>query len=186
MIKKTLCFSNPAFLSLKNKQMEIRLPESQLPKTKYKIFDDNYHSIPIEDIGVVVLENNQITITSALLEALLANNSAVITCDSSRMPSGLLLPLSGNSVQSERFRDQINSSLPLRKQLWQQTIQSKIYNQAVVLSKHTKCETGNMFAWINKVKSGDTENLEARAAVYYWRNVFPSIPLFIKNLQTIY
>ena len=122
MIKKTLCFSNPAFLSLKNKQMEIRLPESQLPKTKYKLFDDNYHSIPIEDIGVVVLENHQITITNALVESLLENNSAVITCDSSRMPNGLILPLSGNSVQSERFRAQLSSSLPLRKQLWQQTI----------------------------------------------------------------
>ena len=163
--------------------MEIRLPESQLPKTKYKIFDDNYHSIPIEDIGVVVLENHQITITNALVESLLENNSAVITCDSSRMPNGLILPLSGNSVQSERFRAQLSSSLPLRKQLWQQTIQSKIHNQAAVLAKHSKCEIGNMLAWENKVKSGDTDNLEARAAVYYWRNVFTSIPLFIRGRE---
>ncbi len=183
MIKKTLCFSNPAVLSLKNKQMEIRLPESQLPKTKYKIFDDNYHSVPIEDIGVVVLENHQITITNALIEALLKNNTAVITCDSSRMPTGLLLPLSGNTVQSERFQDQLSSSLPLRKQLWQQTVQSKIYNQAVTLKSHTQSETGNMFAWVDKVKSGDADNLEARAAVYYWRNVFPSLPYFIRGRE---
>ena len=183
MIKKTLLFSNPAVLTLKNKQMEVRLPDSQLPKTKYKIFADNYHSIPIEDIGVVVLENKQITITNALLEALINNNSAVITCDSTCMPVGLILPLSGNTIQTERFRDQIDSSLPLRKQLWQQTIQGKIYNQAMVLSKYSSCETGNMFSWSNNIKSGDSDNIEARAAVYYWRNVFDTIPTFTRGRE---
>ena len=78
---------------------------------------------PIEDIGVVVLDHKQITITQGALEALLENNSAVITCDSRHMPTGLLLPLVGNTTQNERFRDQLDASQPLRKQLWQQTMQ---------------------------------------------------------------
>ena len=90
---------------------------------------------PIEDIGVVVLDNKQITITSGVLEALLENNCAIITCDSKSMPVGLMLPLYGNTTQNERFRQQLGASLPLMKQLWQQTIKQKIENQAAVLKK---------------------------------------------------
>jgi len=85
---------------------------------------------PIEDIGIVILDHKQITITSEVLEALLENNCAVITCDSSHLPVGLQLPLVGNTIQNERFRDQLSASLPLKKQLWQQTIQFKFWHQA--------------------------------------------------------
>lgn len=71
-------------------------------------------TIPIEDIGVMVLDNKQITLTQGLLEKLLENNCSVITCDSSHLPVGLLLPIDGNTVQSERFRKQIDASLPLK------------------------------------------------------------------------
>ena len=138
MIKKTLCFSNPAYLSLRDAQLVIKLPEVVKADNLTEDFKRMAEvTRPIEDIGVVVLDHKQITITQGALEALLENNSAVITCDSSHMPVGLLLPLVGNTTQNERFRDQLDSSLPLRKQLWQQTIQQKIKNQAFVLSKST-------------------------------------------------
>ena len=123
MIKRTLYFGNPAYLSLRNAQLVIHLPDANGMEDKA-----GNNTIPIEDIGVVILDHKQITITHGLMESLLANNSAVITCDSSRMPVGLLLPLSGNTTQSERFQAQIDASLPLTKQLWQQTIQAKISN----------------------------------------------------------
>jgi CRISPR-associated protein Cas1 len=119
------------------------------------------------------------------LEALLANNAAVITCDSSRMPVGLLLPLSGNTTQSERFQAQISASLPLQKQLWQQTVQAKIENQAFVLKTTRNVVVKNMLAWINDVKSGDSDNLEARAAAYYWKNIFPHIPGFTRGREGV-
>lgn len=181
MIKKTLFFSNPAFLSLKNKQMEIRFPSQESKKSKYPIYDDDFRSIPIEDIGVVVLESRQITLTNALLSALLENNVAVISCDEKHMPVGLILPLSGHTLQSERFQAQIGSSLPLKKQLWQQTIQCKIHNQAAVLTRNTNLEAKNMLVWKEKVKSGDNENMEARAAAYYWKNLFTGIPNFVRD-----
>ena len=90
-------------------------------------------TIPIEDIGVVILDNRRITVTSGVLDTLLENNCAVITCDSKSMPVGLLLPLCGHKTQNERFRSQLDSSLPLRKQLWQQTVKQKILNQECVL-----------------------------------------------------
>ena len=177
MIKKTLYFGNPAYLSLRMQQMVIKQPEIEkqkdLPDT---IKESAIVTRPIEDIGIVVLDNRQITLTQGLLEALLENNCAVITCDSDRMPVGLMLPLCGNTIQSERFRCQIAASQPLRKQLWQQTIKAKISNQARVLSVCSQVEVGCMQRWGEDVKSGDTGNLEARAAAYYWKNFFSPFP----------
>lgn len=181
MIKKALCFSNPAYLSLRDAQLVIKLPEVEKADNLTEAFKKaNEVTRPIEDIGVVVLDHKQITVTQGALEALLENNSAVITCDASHMPVGLLLPLVGNTTQNERFRDQINASLPLRKQLWQQTMQYKIRNQAAVLDKCTDAETRCMQVWANDVRSGDSDNLEARAAVYYWKSLFGYIPGFIR------
>ena len=170
MIKRTLYFGNPAYLSLKMKQIVIKMPQKNdgdLP-----IGEDVVKTIPIEDTGIVILDNKQITITQGLMEALLENNCVLITCDSKRMPTGLMLPLAGNTIQTERFKSQIEASLPLKKQLWQQTIEAKISNQAAVLKYATGEAHNNMLKWAGSVKSGDAENMEARAAVYYWKTIF--------------
>lgn len=173
MIKKTLYFGNPVYLSLKNAQLVIKLPEVVKNDTLPESFKRTSEvTKPIEDIGVVVLDHRQITITSGALEALLENNCAIITCDSKSMPIGLMLPLYGNTTQNERFRQQLDASLPLMKQLWQQTIKAKIENQAVVLKEYSDVETKCMNVWAADVKSGDSNNLEARAAAYYWKNLF--------------
>lgn len=173
MIKKTLYFGNPVYLSLKNAQLVIKLPEvvknDTLPESFKRMSEVTK---PIEDIGVVVLDHKQITITSGVLEALLENNCAIITCDSKSMPVGLMLPLCGNTTQNERFRNQLDASLPLMKQLWQQTVRAKIENQASVLQECSGAETRCMKVWADDVKSGDPNNLEARAAAYYWKNLF--------------
>lgn len=173
MIKRTLYFGNPAYLSLRQSQLVLRLPEIEVNDTVPETFKrSSERTIPIEDIGVVVLDNNRITITQGLIAALLDNKVAIITCDKQRMPVGLMLPLSGNTTQSERFRDQLDASLPLKKQLWQQTIQSKISNQAQVLKECRNVEVRGMLKWVGEVRSGDPDNLEGRAAVYYWANLF--------------
>lgn len=187
MIKKTIYFETPVYLSLQNGQMLIRLPEVENSMTiTSNAKKEMRESRPIEDIGFVILDNRRITMTSGLLDALLGNNCAVITCDSRSMPSGLFLPLSGNSLQSERFRAQIDASLPLKKQLWQQTVRAKINNQASALAlccgKVHRCMT----IWADDVKSGDSDNLEARAAAYYWKNVFPSIPGFVRQRDGVW
>lgn len=174
MIKKTLYFGNPAYLSLRDAQLVIKLPEVVKNDTLPERFKQKAEvTKPIEDIGVVVLDNKQITVTSGVLEALLENNCAVITCDSKSMPVGLLLPLYGNTTQNERFRYQLDASVPLMKQLWQQTIKVKIENQARVLEKCTGEVFKCMKVWASDVRSGDSENMEARAAAFYWKNLFP-------------
>lgn len=168
MIKRTLYFGNPAYLRFKDEQLVVSLPEASMLPEK-----DRSVTIPIEDIGVVVIDHPQITLSHVLIDALLGNNVAMITCDSRHMPAGLLLPLEGNTTQQERFKLQINASEPLRKQLWQQTIRQKILNQAEVLKRQGR-KIENMRYWADQVKSGDTENHEARAAAYYWGELFDS------------
>ena len=176
MIKRTLFFGNPAYLSLRNEQLVVKLTDAQTQEEITK-------TVPIEDVGVVVLEDRQITITNGALDALLKNNCAVITCNEKHMPTGLLLPLEGHTLQSERFAQQIEASLPLKKQLWQQTVQAKIRNQGVLLKRLYNTENRCMMAWANDVKSGDSENLEGRAAAYYWKNMFPNGEVFKRDRE---
>ncbi len=183
MIKKTLCFSNPAYLSLKDSQLVIKIPAVEKSDVSDEFKKESVRTIPIEDIGVVVLDNKQITFTQGLMESLLENNCAVITCDSSHLPVGLMLPLCGNTLQTERFRNQIEASLPLQKQLWQQTMIAKIRNQAAVLQQVRNLEAKNMLKWASEVKSGDSDNKEAQAAVYYWQNAFPQNERFTRERE---
>ena len=167
MIKRTLYFGNPAYLSYRLKQMVIRLVADDPGN-----HNEQVRTVPVEDIGVVVIDHRQVTLTSGLMAALLEENVALITCDSKHIPTGLMLTLQGHSSQNERFRNQLDASLPLKKQLWQQTVECKIRNQAAVLKYVTGEEAKNMLAWASSVKSGDSENLEGRAAAFYWKNVF--------------
>ena len=185
MIKKTLYFGNPTYLSMSNKQMIIKLPEVENADVPDSFKEQSKKSVPIEDIGVVILDNKQITITHGLMESLLDNNVAFITCDSSRMPAGLMLPLCGHSTQTEHFRDQIEATQPLKKQLWQQTIKAKIKNQALLLESTRNIDITTMLKWADDVKSGDPDNYEAQAAAYFWMNIFPDIPDFRRNREGV-
>ncbi len=156
MLKRTLFFSNPYHLSLKNCQLVIQSKDDLVTKT-----------VPIEDLGFLVLEHPQITITMKVLEQLNANNVGVVFCDSQHMPSSMLLNLESHSLQNELFRAQISASEPLKKNLWKQTIEAKISNQAAHLEKQG-LKAHELRAWAKSVKSGDTENREGLAARIYW------------------
>jgi CRISPR-associated protein Cas1 len=185
MIKRTLYFGNPAYLCRKNDQLIIKLPgedgdEEEVNPNKKYFERTNQNSVPIEDIGVLIIDNNQVTITQGLLASLLENNCAVVACNASHMPVGLFLPLDVNQIQQEKFDAQVNASIPLKKQLWQQTISAKIKNQAALLRKKKK-KAENMLKWSRDVKSGDPDNLEGRAAAYYWKNLFPQELEFVRD-----
>jgi CRISPR-associated protein Cas1 len=166
MIKRTLYFGNPAYLKTKEEQLVFEGTDTGETK-----------AIPIEDIGVLILDHQQITISQALIAKLLANNVALITCDNSHHPTGMLLNLDGHTLQSQKFQAQLEASVPLKKQLWQQTVITKINNQAAMLES-IRIPAKNMYSLAAEVKSGDSENHEAVAAVYYWKNIFPLFPDF--------
>lgn len=158
MIKRTLYFGNPAYLKTSNQQLLVTQK------------DDLVASIPIEDIGVVVLDHPQITISQVGINRLLQNNVALISCDEKHMPIGLFLNLDGHSLQSKKFQFQIDASVPLKKQLWQQTIRAKVTNQLNLLEKKN-LEASTLRHLIKQIKSGDTTNVEGQAAQYYWNKL---------------
>jgi CRISP-associated protein Cas1 len=185
MIKRTLYFGNPAYLSRKNEQLVLRLPEVEKNDTLPNSFKKEAQAIiPIEDIGVVILDDQRIVISQSLIDGLIENNVALITCDKTHHPTGLMLNLAGNKLQSARFKTQLDAGQPLVKQLWQQTIKAKIINQAHLL-KRLGNEATNMMKWASDVKSGDPENMEARAAAYYWKSIFPDIKEFKREREGI-
>lgn len=170
MVKRTLFFGNPAYLSTKNEQLVVSFPDEGKPPV----------TVPIEDLGYIVLENPQITITNGLIAKLVENKTAIITCDRQHLPNAFLQPLVGHSELTERYRHQLNASIPLKKNLWQQTVSAKITNQAIHLSCKN-VDVRKMMRWSNEVKSGDAENHEAIAAAYYFQNLFTHIPDFSRN-----
>jgi len=179
MIKKTLYFGNPCYLKMQMEQLMITLPEQKSGLTAQM----RSTTIAIEDIGVIILDHQQITITHALLGRLLDNNVAVITCNQTHHPTGLLLNLDGNTLQAERFAKQINCSVPLKKQLWAQTIVQKIKNQAQVLKQTGHGDWLLLQQMAKDVKSGDPDNLEGRAAAHYWRHLFGVSANFLRDRE---
>jgi len=159
MLKRTLYFSNPARLSLKNLQLV------------YSPKEGEGRTVPIEDLGFVVVEDQQISISLPLLNALIDNNVAVVFCNEKHMPVSMLLNLDGHTVQSELFAHQLAASEPLKKNLWKQTIEAKIKNQAALLNK-LNMNTDGLHALARDVKSGDVSNREAQAARLYWGRLF--------------
>ncbi len=128
-------------------------------------------TIPLEDVAVLIVAHPQVTYTQAVLSELVAHGGIFVTCDSRRMPVGILLPLDAHSTQTERFRNQFDMPIPRRKRLWQQVVQSKIAMQAMLLVEQTGCDHG-LTPLISLVRSGDPANVEARAARKYWSALF--------------
>ena len=171
MIKRTLHIGNPCTLRRREQQLVLQYPkELALPE----------RTVPIEDIGVLILDHERVVVTQMLLSALLANNAAVITCNEQHMPTGLLLNLDGHTVQTEHFRHQLAASEPLRKNLWMQTVQAKLRNQAVVLEA-AGIPGDTLREHARNVRSGDPDNLEARGAAHYWRFLFPPAMQFVRH-----
>ncbi|NLP57024.1 type II CRISPR-associated endonuclease Cas1 [Lutibacter sp. B1] len=158
MIKRTLFFGNKTSLTTKLEQLVIKTDQREV-------------TVPIEDIGFVVLEHPEIYISIPTLTKLSDTNVAVIFCDAKHMPCSMLLNLNNHYIQQALFENQINASAPLKKQLWQQTVKTKIKHQAKHLQLLNK-PYDVLYYFESKVLSGDTENMEGVAAAHYWKHLF--------------
>ena len=156
-----LYISNPAMLTLKNRQLKYQCLET-----------DEILTFPIEDISVIVLEHKQVTLTHALLSACMEGKVVLFTCDDKHIPNGALFPFAMHSRYALHSKIQLQASEPFKKKLWQQIIKQKIFNQATVLSFYKKEGTKPLFEMAKQVKSGDPDNLEGYAARIYWDAVF--------------
>lgn len=158
MLKKSILIERKSRVSCKNLQLIIKNESREV-------------SIPVEDIGFVVIDNPEVYISIPALNLLIANNAAVIICDASHLPNGLFLNLNSHHIQQEVFKHQIAASVPLKKQLWQQTIIEKIKNQGFLL-EHITQQNNKLDFIASKVLSGDTTNMEGVAASFYWKSFF--------------
>ena len=160
MIKQTLMFTNPASLSLKYNQMVIQLKDSEQTVTR-----------PIEDIGIVIIDNQMVQMTVPLINALADNNVAVVFCGSNSMPNSMLMPLESNNTQQETIRYQIEASQPTNKRIWKELITSKIRNQAECLNR-CGFDGSVLKPYYSNVLSGDKDNREGAAARIYWQKMY--------------
>jgi CRISPR-associated protein Cas1 len=156
MIKRTLFFANPFHLRLSNLQIKAENKK-----------EGSLHSISIEDVGFIVLEHPQISITQSLISHLLESNVAILFCNQQYMPTGMALPFDGHHVQTQRIREQVNAGVPLKKHLWKLIVQQKIKNQGSLLKKLDQDSQALIYK-ASQVKSGDTSNEEGKAAAIYW------------------
>jgi len=160
MIKQIVDISEPAYLHIKNKQLLIDKN------------NETVGTIPIEDLGVLVLENSQIVITQAVIIACQKNNTIIVFCDERHLPYSVALPVTeANTLHNKILRQQIEISKPVKKQVWKQVVIHKIKQQSATLYKAGK-NTLHLERLANKVKSGDPENIEAQAAKKYWNLLF--------------
>lgn len=162
MIKQSIMFTRPTSLSLKDNQLVIKLKDADTTVTR-----------PIEDIGVVIVDNAQVSMTVPLLNALVDNNVSVVFCDNRQMPKSMLMSLDGNTTLQESYTCQFEASAPMKKQLWKQIVESKIRNQASLLAKLDK-DADALKPYYMNVKSGDTDNREGLASRVYWPLLFGS------------
>ena len=160
MIKQTLFFTTPVSLSLKYNRIEIRCKDVEEVITR-----------PIEDVGVVIVENQMVHFTVPLLNALADNNVAVIFCNAQCMPNTMLMPLESNSIQQEVYRFQIEASLPTKKRIWKEIIEYKIRNQATLLDMLGR-DGKVLKPYYMNVLSGDSDNREGLAAKIYWQQMY--------------
>ncbi len=155
-LKRTLYFGNPFHLSLRRRQLLFCAKDGSL--------DD---SCPVEDLGVLVLDHPQLSLTMPLMLELAENNVAVVLCDGSHLPAAQVFSMRGHSLQQKYQAEQMAASLPLKKRLWQQTVRAKISNQQALLEQSGR-NSGPLSRYAANVKSGDSGNREAAASQYYW------------------
>lgn len=174
MLKRTLLFTSPVYLSLKDEQLVVC----------FKDTPDDKRTIPIEDIGFVLIDNPMVSITMPLVNKLADNNVALIFCNEKSMPNAMLQNLDTHSLQCEILNKQIAIGEVLKKNLWKQTIEAKIKNQSKLLMKLGK--DGNVLKpYYSNVKSGDTDNREGAAARIYWMRLFGNDFVRDRNLPGI-
>jgi len=138
-------------------------------------------TIPCEDIGILLVEHPGTTYTHSVFTELIRFGAAVVFCGGDHHPAGMLLPIEGNTVQTERFRQQIEAKEPLKKQLWRQLVRAKIRHQAEIAGQDSDVYK-ELMGLRERVRSGDTENIEAQASKKYWAAFISTID-FKRNIE---
>jgi CRISPR-associated protein Cas1 len=134
--------------------------------------DDGEVRIAIEDLAWIVVDTPHATLTSTLISACMDAGVAMVFTDTRHTPSGLALPFHRHHRQGAVARLQAEAKESLKNRLWQVIIRRKIHNQAAVLAELGKDDALTLKEIARHVEPGDPENVEARAARFYWGRLF--------------
>lgn len=134
--------------------------------------DEDETSVPVEDLGVLILSNPAITHTQQVLTECLKHNVVIVVSDSRHLPCAAILPLAGHSLHTKILAAQIAATAPVKKRIWQAVVRAKIRHQADVLHRVSGKECRPVLAMASLVRSGDSGNMEAQAARFYWPRLF--------------
>lgn len=157
---RSIFISNPARLSLKNNHLVIKQKEDIL--------------VPLEDISVIVVETDQATITSKLLDEIAAYRISLFICDPKHLPSGLFLPFQQHSRFLKILKMQLGLTMPFKKNCWKMVVEQKIKNQAICLEILDRRGVEELRIIASDVKSGDNTNRESVAAKLYFDIYMPN------------
>lgn len=138
-------------------------------------------SIPCEDVGVLLVDHVGTTYTHSVFGELLKCGAAIVLCGGNHHPAGMLLPIESNSVQSERFREQIEAKAPVKKRLWKQIVRAKIGHQAKLVGPEG-AGYKVLMGLRGRVRSGDPENIEAQASKRFWQEYISDVE-FHRNIK---
>jgi CRISPR-associated protein Cas1 len=137
--------------------------------------DEQVASIPCEDIGVLLVDHQGTCYTHCVFTELLRCGAAIVLCGGNHHPDGMLLPIETNSVQTQRFRQQIEAKEPVKKRLWKQIVQAKIKHQAKLAGSDSDVYK-SLMALRQRVRSGDPSNIEAQASRKFW-------PVYLQDID---
>lgn len=160
MIKRIVDISEQAYLHIQHRQLLIDKK------------GETVGQIPVEDLGVLILQHPAIVLTQAVIIECQKNNAVIVFCDERHLPYSIILPVSeANSLHNKIIRQQIELSPPTKKRIWRHIVRQKILAKAQVLRQLDK-NAKPLERLAANVKAGDPENLEAQAAQKYWRLLF--------------
>lgn len=158
MAFRYILITKPSKLSVRNNNIQIQQEELT--------------TIPLEDINAIVIDEKQVSLSAPLLSQCMQDDVALFFCNDQHLPIGVSLPFQSHSKQHHRIGEQLTMGKPFQKRIWQKLIIQKIYNQSKVLQIRD-IDLGDYLEKLSKqVDSGDTKNVEGRAAKLYFKELF--------------
>jgi CRISP-associated protein Cas1 len=126
---------------------------------------------PIDDVSALIGNAHGLSYSNNVMVALAERGTPFVLCARNHLPVGILWPVETHHRQAARMDAQLRASLPFRKRVWKQIVQSKIGMQAAVLALHD-CPDAPLRRFASKVRAGDPSNVEGQAARTYWGLLF--------------
>lgn len=129
--------------------------------------------ILLDEISMLIIENQQVCITNALLTELINHKVRVVFCDEKHNPLSELVPQHGAYNTYERIQMQMGWEQSIKDIVWSNIVYQKIHNQARILESAGEEKAMNiLLGYCDDIGIGDSTNREGLAAKSYFAALF--------------